>query len=247
MNILKFLCRPLAFIFIFSCGDNRFPMDKRYWTPEDYGNVIFQIEYHTPEGEEFPRISNAETAAIFRKLVDAENYKVVLEDPELGLTFKTESSEKFFMQYKSMSNLYRVMDRQDKYVYPEELIEVDKFGLGVQVRYFALGNERIKKESDSPDARATKEVLNSNEQTIIKNFNVYLEHIEDEARFGSSASLLADGITTHFFELIDSFPDANYAAMATKAAAMKEKTQNNELKTALESLLAKIESLQKPA
>jgi len=221
-------------------------MDKRYWTPEDYGEVIFQIEYHTPEGEEFPRISNPETAPVFRKMVDAENYKVVLEDPELGLTFKTESSEKFFEQYKRMTNLYRAMDRQDKYVYPDELIEVDKFGLGVQVLYFGLGNERIKKDSDSPDAPATKQVLNSNEQTIIKNFNMYLEHIEDESRFGSSASLLADGITTHFFKLIDSFPDANYAAMSSKAAAMKEKTQNDELKTALESLISKIESLKKP-
>ena len=246
MNIVKSVCLVLSSIIVFSCGDNRFPMDKRYWTPEEYQNAIFQIEYHTPEGEEFPRLSNPETAPIFRKLVDAENYKVVLEDSELGLNFKNEMSDGFFAQYRNLSNLYRVMDKQDKYVYPDELIEIDKFGLGLQILYFSLGNERIKKESDSPEAPATIQVLSSNQQTIIKNFNVYLDHIGDEGRFGSSVSLLAEGITTHFYKLIETFPDGNYSTMASKARAMMEKTQVAELKTVLGELLARIESVKKP-
>lgn len=243
MTAIKFLYLPLLFIILFSCGDNRFPMDKRYWTPEDYREVIFQIEYHTPEGEEFPRLSNPETSAVFRKLVDAENYSVVLEDPELGLNFKNEMSDGFFDQFKSMTNLYSQMDKQDKYVYPEELIEVGKFGLGLQILYFGLGNERIRKESDSPDAASTKQVLNSNQQTVIKNFNMYLEYIEDESRFGSSASQLADGITTHFSKLLQTFPDANYSLMTEKASAMMQKTQVPELKAALSDLIAKIEGM----
>lgn len=246
MKILKPVNFLIFCIAISSC-DQRFPVDKRYWTPEDYENVIFEIEYRTPEGEEYPRLSNPETLVVIRKLLDAENYRVILDDTELGLNFKNDMSQEFFDHYKDLSKVYSKMDIQDKYIYPEELVEIEKFGLGLQIQYFNLGNERIKIESDSPESAATQGVLRRNEQTIIKNFNLYLDHIKDERYFSSYASSLADGINTQFFKLIETFPEANYDVMLNKTSAMSSKTQVPEIKTALANLVAKLESLKKPA
>lgn len=245
MNSLKALLFFAFFLALGSCSE-RFPVDKRFWTPEDYKNVLFEIEYKTPMGEEYPRFSNPENAVI-RKLVDAENYKVMLEDPELGLNFRNDISQEFFDHYRNMSNVYNKMDRQDKYIYAEELAEIEKFGLGLQIQYFSLGNQRIIQESDTPESSSTKEALRRNEQTIIKNFHLYLDHIKDERYFSSSASSLAEGITTHFFKLIETFPEANYAPMINKTTAMMEKTQVPELKSALNLLLTKLEFTKKPA
>src|SRR5215510_12331116 len=199
MNTLKAFSFLVLLLFFGSCSE-RFPMDKRYWTPEDYEKVIFEIEYNTPEGEEFPRFAEPESATVIRKLVDAENYKVTLEDSELGLNFRNEVSQEFFTNYKNLSSLYSRTNRQDQYIYAEELIEIHKFGLGFQLQYFSLGNERIKKESDSPEDASTKEVLGKNEQTIIHNFNLYLDDIEHEDQFSTFAPALAEGITVHFFK-----------------------------------------------
>jgi hypothetical protein len=245
MKILKFL--TILFLFpLASCSD-KFPVDKRYWTPEDYRAVLFEIEYETTIDEQYPRLSDPETAEVIKKLVDAENYKVMLDDPELGLNFKNEIAQEFFDHYRNMSKLYHVTDRQDKYVYPEEVAEIEKFGLGLQIIYFTLGNERIRQESDSPESTEVKQVIRQNEQTAIRNFNIYFEHIKDEEHFSSSAALLAEGVTIHFFKLIEAFPDADYSSMAGKASALLEKTQEPALKDALSSLLTKIDSVKKPA
>ena len=151
----KIKALPIILLCCFSSCENRFPTEKRYWDTRDYYNVINEIEYKTPDGEEYPRFSNPETAIVIQKLLDAENYKVILEDPELGVRFKSEASEKFFNYYKDLVEVYGVMDRQDKYVYAEELAEVMSFGLGVQQLHFKLGNEVIRTESDSQETEGS--------------------------------------------------------------------------------------------
>ncbi|MCI0751394.1 MAG: hypothetical protein L0Y35_06115, partial [Flammeovirgaceae bacterium] len=59
----------------------------------------------------------------------------------------------------------------------------------------------------------------------------------------SYAPLLADGISVHFFKLIETFPKANYGQMLDKANLILEKTQVEEIKLALTSLIKKLESL----
>jgi hypothetical protein len=245
MNTAKALVFFVLVMVLSSC-EQRFPMDKRYWTPTDYKNVIFEIQYKTPKGEEYPRFSNPETAEVIRKLTDPQNYEVILDDPELGLNYKNKVSQEFFDQYQKMNDPYGQMDVQDKYVYPEELIAIAKFVLGFQIKYFSLGNEVIKSQSDSPESSRTQNILSSNEQTIIQNFGLYLDLVKDEKHFSSHAHLLADGITTHFFKLIETFPNANYDGMRNKASALATKTEVPEIKAALTNLVNKLESIKKP-
>jgi hypothetical protein len=178
--------------------------------------------------------------------VDPQNYLVVVNDTELGLNYKNDVVDEFFQQYKDLNDFYSGMDVQDKYVYAEELVAIEKFGLGLQIHYFRLGNERIIENSDAPDSEGTKNILTSNKRTIVRNFNLYLENIKDEKRFSTFAPLLADGITMHFFKLIETYPDANYGEMLEKAKNISAKTQVPELKSALNSLISRLESMKKP-
>ena len=226
------------------CGNgSNYPVEKRFWTPEDYDAVIRHIRFVTPQGEEFPRFSNPETSIVIQKLVDQQNFEVILDDTELGLNHRNEVSQAFFDRYQDMERGYAVMDVQDKYVYAQELIEIHKFGLAVQLKYFKLGNDRILEESDSPDAARTKEIIASNEQALIKNYIIYLEHVSDEKRYGSHAPSLAEGLTKYFFKLLETYPKANYDAMLNKANLVAKKIQTPELKSALSSLITKLETL----
>lgn len=248
MNKMKrFLFVICCVVVILGCSSKqRFPVDKRFWTPEDYQTVIFEIQYQTPKDELYPKFSDPENAVVIQKLVDAQNYLVVADDKELGLNYKNEVTKEFFHKYRDLYDTYKGMDVQDKYIYPEELIAVEKFGLGLQIYYFKLGNDRIAEQADAADSTDTKRVLTTNRQTIIGNFNLYLDNVKDEKRFGAYAPSLAEGITTHFFKLIETFPDANYGEMLAKAKGMSAKTQVPEIKTALEGLVSKIESMKKP-
>ena len=122
--LFLYLCAGLV---LAGCNNSRFPVEKRFWTPEDYSNVLWEIEYKTPEGEAYPRFSDPETSLVIRKLVDHQNYDVLLDDTELGLNYRSEVSQEFFDQSRDLSKIYTAMDIQDKYVYPEELIEATKF------------------------------------------------------------------------------------------------------------------------
>ncbi|MBN8653497.1 MAG: hypothetical protein J0L67_18860 [Cytophagales bacterium] len=238
----------LLFIFLVlvcaSCSkESRFPTDKRYWDSKDYGDVILKIGYGTPDGEEFPRFSNPETGIVIRKLLDAENYRVIIEDPELGLNYRNEEAEKFFNHYRDLAKTYSIMDVQDKFVYAEELAEILKFGLHLQIVYFKLGNERIVAQSDSPDSKRIQDIVRSNETTAVKNFNVFLDQVNNEKSYGEYASLLADGINEVFPKLISNFPKANYSSMKSKAELMLNKSQNEKVKTALTSLIERLKGL----
>ena len=113
-----------------------------------------------------------------------------------------------------------------------------KFFLGFQVVYFRVGNENIASQSDD------RSTIRRNEQTIIGNFNSYLEGLRREKAYGPYAANLAEGITTHFTKLIDTFPTANYSGMLATAKSIQGKVETPEIKNALSQLIAKLESIQ---
>ena len=233
----------LTLFTVMSCAmllacESRFPTEKRFWTPEDYEKVWYELNFKTPDGEEYPRFSNPETAEVVRKIVDPQNYEAILEDSELGLNYRSEVSQKFFEHIRYIMDLYSAMDVQDKFVYAEELAEMKTFSIGFQIVYFRVGNENIASESDD---RAT---IRKNEQTIIGNFNTYLEGLRREKAYGPYAANLAEGITTHFTRLIETFPNANYSGMLATAKSMQGKVETPEIKNALSGLIAKLESIQ---
>jgi len=237
MNKVQPLIIFLVCLMLFAC-ESRFPTEKRFWGPEDYEKVWYELNYKTPKGEEYPRFSNPETADVVRKLVDQQNYEVILEDTELGLNYRSELAQEFFEHIKYIMDLYTGMDVQDKFIYAEELAEIRKFFLGFQVVYFRVGNENIASQSDD------QSTIRKNEQTVIGNFNRYLEDLRREKSYGPYAANLAEGITKHFTKLIETFPNANYTGMLGTARAILGKVQTPEIKNALSELIAKLESMQ---
>lgn len=194
MNSKYLLRLTLIALTLLGCSkESGFPVDKRYWDSKDYGDVILKISYGTPDGEEYPRFSNPETSIVIQKLLDAENYKVIIGDSELGLNYRNEEAQKFF--------------------------------------------------NHSPDSEKIQDIIKSNETTVVKNFNVFLDQVNNERAYGEYASLLAGGINENFPKLIKSFPNANYSSMKAKAELMLKKAQNEELKAALVSLIEQLKEL----
>jgi hypothetical protein len=240
MNKAQFLIILLASVTLFSC-ESRFPVEKRFWTPEDYKKVWFEIKFETPKDEEYPRFSNPETAEVMRKIVDPENYEAILDDPELGLNYRSEVSQEFFVRIQNIAEVYGGMDIQDKFIYAEELAEIRKFFLGFQIAYFRVGNENIASQSDD------RSTIRRNEQTIIDNFSSYLEELRREKAYGPYAANLAESIDIHFNKLIQTFPNASYDGMLSTAKSIQAKIQTPEIKKALSALIAKLESMQSKA
>jgi hypothetical protein len=147
-------------------------------------------------------------------------------------------SQDYFEYFIDLMKLYSGMDVQDKFIYAPELIELRRFFLDFQIVYFRVGNENI---ADKSDDRAT---IRKNEQTIIENFENYLEHLREEKAYGSYAPDLAEGISVEFAKLIETFPKANYSGMLRTAKAIEPKIQTSEIKSALTKLIAKLESMQ---
>lgn len=188
--------------------------------------------------EELPRLSNPETELVIRKIIDPLNYEAVLEDTELGLNYRSEVSQKFFDHTKDIIELYSGMDVQDKFVYAEELAELQNFFLGFQIVYFRIGNENIASQTDD------RQTIQRNQQTIVGNFTSHLDDLRREKSFGNYAAILGRGITTHFSKLISTFPTANYSGMLAKAKAAQGKVQTPEIQKALSELIIKLESMQ---
>lgn len=221
--------------------ESRFPMDKRFWEPDDYKKVWYQIAYKTPKGEEYPKFSNPETADVMRKIVDPQNDTTVLEDSELGLNYRYEVGHKYFEHINDLIKVYSVMDRQDKYIYAEEFAELRAFFLGYQIVSFKVGNENIASKSDD------KSTIQANERTIVSNFNNFLDDLREEKQYGDYAVNLAEAVNTHFPKLIETFPNANYSGMLSMAKSVHGKVQTPEIKQALADLIVKLEAKQPKA
>lgn len=234
-------------VFLIGCGngiESRFPMEKRFWGPKDYNTVYREIRFHGPKGERYPELKNPETALVFKKIIDRQNFEAVLNDDELGIKHRNTLAEDFFEEYKNFATLYYSMDRQDKFVYGIELVEVSKFGLDLQLLYFKLGNDNILQDADDPNESSVRTLLSSNERTIYNNFNNYLDFVNKENAFNENELLkYCEGIDVSYPKLFETFPKGNINITKNKAELMLKKTKKDIVRNSLEGLLKKIADL----
>jgi len=240
LTLLAVIC-----LFITSCETekHKFPTEKRYWDTNDYADVVRELLYGYEQDEKLPTFDDPKTRVIVEKLTDQQNFKVVLDDNELGLKHKNEIAKDFFNRWRDMQDIYQATDRKDNYLYDKEMIEVWQFGLSLQLKYFKLGNDNILISADDPDSYQTKNNVNSNIKTLIKNFLIYLDEINNEKAFSEQGKeLFAKGIDNYFTELIEFYPNANYGSMEKKIELMLNKTQTEKIKNSLTKIKELIES-----
>lgn len=233
----------IFFLFLSCNTENRFPTDKKYWDIEDYDYVVRELRFGFKPDEKLPTFDDPENKVIVEKLTDQNNFKVILDDEELGLKHKNEIGQKFFKVWQDMNDIYSQLDRKDIYLYEKERIEVFNFGMALQLRYFKLGNEEIKSKADDPNATNIQEVLNSNVNTLIGNYAFYLDEINNEKSYSNlGLDLIANGIDNYFTELVTLYPNADYEELKNKILLLSKKTKSENIRTALLKLQKLIES-----
>lgn len=245
MRIIKYTLLTVFCLTLANCKteERSFPLDKRYWDVQDYDNAVLELRFGYKDDEKLPTFDNLEKRIIVEKLTDHQNYKVVLDDKELGLKHRNDVATKFFNQYRDMTQIYMARDRKDNYRYDKEMLAVEHFGLGLQLKYFKLGNDQIIESSDDPNSSRVKNTINSNVNTLIKNYLIYLDEINNENAFTEEGkSKLAEGIDEFFTELIELYPNANYSGMLNKAKLMLKKSQSDKIKSSLTKLIELINS-----
>jgi hypothetical protein len=248
MKIIKYFLLAFVCLTLTNCATEKheFPLDKRYWDINDYDKVILELRYGYEKDEKKPTFNNPEQRIIVEKLTDEQNFKIVLNDKELGLKHRNQVATEFFNHWKDMHQIYQATDRKDKYVYDMEMLAVWQYGLSLQLEYFKLGNDEIKESADDPNSSRVKNTLNSNIETLISNYNIYLDEINDENAFSEKGKTkLAEGINKYFSKLIEIYPKANYSGMKKKAELMLKKSKSNKVKLSLTKLIELIESNQK--
>jgi hypothetical protein len=236
MKKISFILLSVLGLFT-SCNDKneKFPIEKRYWDIEDYENVVREIRYNSNPDESLPKFSDSETSIIIEKLTDEENFRVVLNDKELGLSHKSETAEKFFETWRSLNETYSSLDKKDMYIYETEFLEIWKFGLELQQEYFKLGNQKIDENSDGSER--VKEVLNDNTQTLINNSIIFLDNIINEKQFTSEGKkLIAEIITNSFTKLIEENPKADFTNLKNKINLLNKKITDPTILASLNSL-----------
>lgn len=72
-----------------------------------------------------------------------------------------------------MSDIYSVTDRRDQYPYEKEFLAVWHFGLGLQLKYFKLGNDYILESADDPNSPRITNKVESNVKTLIRNYWIW--------------------------------------------------------------------------
>jgi hypothetical protein len=249
-NILLAACTVLYFTI--GCNSNKMPssfhMDKKYWTPDDYTAAIDEIKYRIPEGEKLPCYSVPDKAAIFQKLVDINNLSVVLEDNSLGLKYRDEFGDRMFDQYRTLYETYSELDRQDKYVYPVELVDIMKFGFYLQIHAFKIGNDKILKDATDTSDYQVRNIIEQNEQTVVDNFCLYLDRVNKEDAFSPDAlNGFHEAIDLYFPQLIKTFAKASYGEMQSKTDLLLNKVKDPGMKKSLEGLKALLDEKNKPA
>jgi len=244
---IRFTLFALILVTFTNCKNEKhdFPLDKRYWDLNDYTKVVRHLNYGYQSDETLPTLNNPETRVIVEKLTDQQNFNIVLDDNELGLRHRNEVGEKFFRNWRDMSKIYNALDRRDQYIYDKEMLAVWHYGLGLQLKYFKLGNDQIIERADDPNASRVKNAINSNINTLVKNYLIYLDEINNENAFSEEGKAkLAAGIDTYFTELVGLYPDANYSGMKNKAELMIQKSESDKIKSSLNNLIELINSKQ---
>lgn len=233
--VLAFICLTFA-----NCKteEHQFPIEKRYWDLNDYDKAILELRFGYESDEKKPTFENPEKRIIVQKLTDQQNFKIVLNDKELGLKHRNDVATKFFAHWQDMHQIYQETDRKDKYLYDIEMLAVWQYGLSLQLDYFKLGNDQIKENADDPNSKRVKNTINSNIKTLINNYIIYLNEINDEKAFTKKGkSKLAEGIDKYFNELIELYPESNYSGMKRKAELMLKKSESDKIKASLTKLI----------
>lgn len=227
-----------------SCGgnDSDLPLDKPYWTPEDYNIVYYEIRNDEKYEENLPSYDDPETSVIIEKLVDENNYKTILTDDQLGLNYKEEMSEEYFNTWRELMSMYRARDVQDKYIYEKEMLDLYHFGLGLQLEYFRLGNQDILSDADDPDSENIKNLIESNNNTLINNSLNYLDFLNEESVFSEEAlSSISNKIKNHYPKLLEQTKGNNTYNLEKKLSLLYKKVKSNEVKESLKEILKIIE------
>ncbi|RKN81415.1 hypothetical protein [Ulvibacterium marinum] len=248
MDRFKIVILTLLCLIIVSCKteEPRFPMQKRYWDTNDYKKVTLELNFGYDDDEKLPSFKDPETRAIVEKLTDHQNYEVVLDDEQLGLKHRNGVATEFFRHWRDMQDIYQARDLQDKYLYDVELLRVWQFGLGLQLKYFKLGNDNIKASSDDPNSVRAQNNINTNISTLISNFNIYLDEINNENSFSEEGKeLLAEGINKYFTRLIELYPDANFNLLERKIDLLNKKCESEKIKNSLSKIKSLIQSISK--
>lgn len=239
----------LITILLISCNEksshNYPPLDKRYWTIEDFENASREIQYNYSGEDELPNFKNSETKPILDKLLDTNNFKVVLEDNELGIKYRNEIATRFFEAWRNISNTYSSLDKKDKYIYEDEHIAVINYGLELQLYYFKLGNEEIKKSSEDPNYSNVQNTIKSNVNILVNNFLNFLDEINNEDSYSNNGKVLfANTIDKNFTSLINENPNADFVKLKQKLELFIKKTNSPEIRNTLENLLKLVLSKQ---
>lgn len=239
MNRIKPVVIAIFCLIVINCKEEKhaFPTEKRFWDIQDYRAANLELNYDYESDEKLPSFDDPQTRIIVEKLVDHENFKVVLEDKELGIKYRNEVAQKFFSQWKDMNKIYQATDLKDNYLYDKEQLAVFEFGLGLQLLYFKLGNDQIIERADDPNSKLIINKINSNIGTLIDNFNIYLDKINEEKAYSEEGKkMLAKGIDKYFTDLVELYPKANYGNMLKKINLMYDKSNSEEIKTSLTKL-----------
>jgi hypothetical protein len=226
-----------AILLLASCSNknNKFPIEKRFWTVEDYENIVRNLKYNSQPDVSLPAFNDPETKIIIEKLTDEENFRVVLNDKELGLSHKNDNAQKFFDIWQDLNEIYSPMDKKDMFIYETEYLEVWKFGLELQQEYFKLGNQQIKDNSDGSEN--VNQVINSNSKTLIDNSIIYLDVITNEKKFTSNGkTLISETITSEFTKLIKENPKVDFYNLRKKIELLNKKIKDPSILAALNSL-----------
>lgn len=245
MKIIKYAFLAIICLALTNCKteEHEFPIEKRYWDIQDYDKAILELRFGYKNDEKLPTFDNPEKRIIIEKLTDHQNYNVVLDDEELGIKYRSDVATSFFEQYRDMSKIYTARDRKDNYIYDLEMLAVERFGLGLQLKYFKLGNDEIVESSDDPNSLRVENNINSNVSILIENYLIYLDEINNEESFTEEGKQkLAEGIDKYFLSLVELYPNAYYGQMKSKAELMLKKSQSDKIKSSLSKLIESINS-----
>ena len=234
----------ILLLLITSCKNEAsgdYPIDKSVWDITDYENVAQEILYGTPDGEKFPTM--ADNPEVFSKLVDKNAVAQVLDDESLGLNYRQEYSEKLFSVWRNLIEAYSIKDRQDKFIYPLEVVKLRDWGYFIQIKYFKLGNDAIRKDAVDPQDSNVQRVIGENKQTIIDNFESGISFLTEEDALTSEAlEEYSVVLKSNYTTLIETFTGANYGEMEETIDDILKKIKSDSIKKSLSEIKTLIES-----
>jgi len=240
----KLLLPLLCLVFVTSCKESeseKYPLDKPVWEISDYENVVREIIYNTNDGEKFPTISD--NPELFQRITDKAALAKILDDQSLGLNYRQEFSEKLFNEWRSLIEAYSIKDKQDKFVYPMEVVKLRDWGYYIQIQYFKLGNEGIRKDAVNPDDLEVQQVIGDNKQIVVSNFVSGISFLTDEDALTNEAlNEYGNVLKTNYTQLIETFGGANFIELKQTINDILKKVKSENIKSALNEIRTLIES-----